>query len=196
MQQTTIYPEFRRGEATTGGRSVVVVTGGSTGDVLTLQADGTYLPVTPEAGGGIGGSTGATDNAILRADGTGGDTVQSSLVTIDDTGKLFAPTLRTVSFFDNIDQRQMIFGGGFIQFDRLVYCQGNITKSGTLTVGSSAGGVTISGKLDLAPITKAALLATTPSATAGIYRISDDSNKPAYPDGSAWRYLTDGTLVV
>lgn len=35
-------------------------------------------------GGGIGGSTGSTDNAILRADGTGGATVQGSGVAIDD----------------------------------------------------------------------------------------------------------------
>jgi hypothetical protein len=37
------------------------------------------------AGGGIGGSTGATDNAILRADGVGGATVQASGVLIDDS---------------------------------------------------------------------------------------------------------------
>lgn len=39
----------------------------------------------------IGGSTGATDNAILRADGTGGGTVQSSLASIDDSGFLTLP---------------------------------------------------------------------------------------------------------
>jgi parallel beta-helix repeat protein len=36
--------------------------------------------------GGIGGSTGSTDNAVLRADGTGGSTLQSSACTISDTG--------------------------------------------------------------------------------------------------------------
>lgn len=35
-------------------------------------------------GGGISGSTGATDNAILRADGTGGSTLQASGITIAD----------------------------------------------------------------------------------------------------------------
>ena len=39
-------------------------------------------------GGGIGGSTGATDNAVLRADGTGGSTVQNSTMTIADDGKV------------------------------------------------------------------------------------------------------------
>lgn len=39
-------------------------------------------------GGGIGGATGATDNAILRADGISSDILQTSLVTIDDFGNV------------------------------------------------------------------------------------------------------------
>lgn len=39
---------------------------------------------TSGGGGGVGGSTGAVDNAILRADGTGGSTLQSSGITIAD----------------------------------------------------------------------------------------------------------------
>lgn len=41
------------------------------------------LPAT-----GIGGTTGSTDNALLRADGTGGATAQASTVTIDDSGNI------------------------------------------------------------------------------------------------------------
>jgi hypothetical protein len=37
-------------------------------------------------GAGISGSTGSTDNALLRADGTGGSTLQSSAVSVDDNG--------------------------------------------------------------------------------------------------------------
>jgi len=37
---------------------------------------------------GLGGSTGSTDNRILRSDGTGGATVQNSAVTIDDSGNI------------------------------------------------------------------------------------------------------------
>ena len=69
-------------DATTGGRSVIIVTGGSTGDVLTLQANGTYIAATP-AGGSLSG-TGAVDNAVLRADGTGGATLQNSAFVIAD----------------------------------------------------------------------------------------------------------------
>lgn len=36
----------------------------------------------------LGGSTGSTDNRILRADGTGGVTAQSSAVAIDDSGNI------------------------------------------------------------------------------------------------------------
>ena len=65
----------------------VLADGASDGDLLTVQADGSVAFETP-AGGGIGGSTGSTDNAILRADGTGGSTLQSSLPVIDDNGNL------------------------------------------------------------------------------------------------------------
>lgn len=39
-------------------------------------------------GGGIGGTTGSADNAILRADGTGGATAQGSGATLDDSDRL------------------------------------------------------------------------------------------------------------
>jgi hypothetical protein len=65
----------------------VLADGASEGDVLTVQAGGSVAFEAP-AGGGIGGSTGSTDNAILRADSTGGSTLQSSAWTIDDNGFL------------------------------------------------------------------------------------------------------------
>lgn len=51
-----------------------------------LLAQPGHGPISGGGGSaGIGGSTGATDNAILRADGVGGVTAQSSAVTIADT---------------------------------------------------------------------------------------------------------------
>jgi hypothetical protein len=50
-----------------------------------LRGDNTWATI---AAGGIGGSTGSTDNAILRADGTGGATLQNSTVTISDIATL------------------------------------------------------------------------------------------------------------
>lgn len=66
----------------------------STGNVEVY--DGSSWNVISGGGGGIGGSTGATDNAVLRADGAGGATLQSSLVTISDTGSISLPSGETV----------------------------------------------------------------------------------------------------
>lgn len=57
---------------------VTLVTGGTA--TLYLSQDGTYS--TPA--GGIAGSTGSVDNSVLRADGTGGATLQSSAIVIGD----------------------------------------------------------------------------------------------------------------
>ena len=60
---------------------------GTSLQVLRTNAAGTaneYATITA----GIGGSTGATDNCVLRSDGTGGATLQNSAVTIDDSGNV------------------------------------------------------------------------------------------------------------
>jgi hypothetical protein len=78
MSDTNIYltntQAARILDATTGGRSVILVSGGSTGDVLTLQADGTYLPETLAAGpAGADGEDGASAYEIAVANGFVGD---------------------------------------------------------------------------------------------------------------------------
>jgi len=65
-----------RNSATAGPLGTVSWAAASTGDVLTVQGDGTVAFAAVSAG--IGGSTGSVDNAILRADGTGGATLQAS----------------------------------------------------------------------------------------------------------------------
>lgn len=53
------------------------------------------MPIYPAIGGGgggsIGGASGSTDNAVIRADGTGGSTIQSSLVIVSDAGDVTTP---------------------------------------------------------------------------------------------------------
>lgn len=79
--------------------SLILPTGASittaAGDIAIFISEGTdnvrvvYFRASGAAlagAGGIGGSTGATDNAALRADGTGGSTAQSSPVVISDAG--------------------------------------------------------------------------------------------------------------
>lgn len=74
-------PSSAISDATVGGLSVIVVAGGSTGDVLVKQSDGTYLPATPSVA--IGGSVGSTTNRLVKSSGTGGLTVQSTEITVD-----------------------------------------------------------------------------------------------------------------
>lgn len=72
------------GDSGSGGTKGLVPAPGA-GDAAAnkfLHADGTFK--APTGSGSVGGSTGATDNRALRADGTGGATVQSSNLTIPD----------------------------------------------------------------------------------------------------------------
>ena len=73
---------------------------GSNGEVIVSDGAG---GLTWGAGGSGGGGSGSfngpatsTDNAIVRYDGTGGDTSQDSLVTIDDTGVITAPSVASL----------------------------------------------------------------------------------------------------
>jgi hypothetical protein len=59
---------------------------GSNGNVLTLDSG---IPSwAASSGGDIGGSVGSTDNAVPRANGTGGGTLQASSVIIDDSNNI------------------------------------------------------------------------------------------------------------
>lgn len=80
---------------TSAADKVPYFTGSGTAAVADFTAAGRALMDDANAAaqlvtlGAIGGSTGATDNAILRADGVGGATVQAdSLVTISDAGAI------------------------------------------------------------------------------------------------------------
>lgn len=57
----------------------------TTRNIAFQDADGTVAYLT-DITTGIGGSTGAVDNAILRADGTGGSTLQASGIVLGDAG--------------------------------------------------------------------------------------------------------------
>lgn len=67
-----------------------------------LSLSGTTLNAGGSAGGGIGGSTGSTNNALLRADGTGGGTLQHSAALIDDNGNLGLGTANPIFNDDGV----------------------------------------------------------------------------------------------
>lgn len=69
--------------------------GNGTGFTLSSLTAGTGIDleisagsITIESTGSMGGSSGSTDNAIIRANGTGGNTIQSSSITIDDSNNI------------------------------------------------------------------------------------------------------------
>lgn len=103
--------------ATLGGLSLLVVSGGADGHVLTQQADGTYAPEAVSAG--IGGSVGATDNRLVRSDGTGGSTVQSTGITVDDSNNVSGIGTLSVSgmasFSTNVSVSSGVLSGPNLQ---------------------------------------------------------------------------------
>jgi hypothetical protein len=85
------------------------------------------------AAGGLSGSTGATDNAILRADGTGGSTLQNSPLQIADTTGVLTKTATGEQFISAGvvgTAGQTIVSG----YQLTVYDYGSKAASSTITV--------------------------------------------------------------
>lgn len=81
--------------------------------------DGVTSAIQTQLDGKIGGSTGATDNSVLRANGTGGATAQNSGIQIDDsnvigaTGALIALRVDTgQQIYYDADGHNFRLGGG------------------------------------------------------------------------------------
>ena len=67
-------------EALTNAEVFAILATGTPSASTYLRGDGTWSTISA----GVSGSTGSTDNAVLRADGTGGATLQASAVVIPD----------------------------------------------------------------------------------------------------------------
>jgi hypothetical protein len=66
-----------------------------------VKVDGTTVTInngtiSSTASGDVNKAASSTDNAIVRFDGTSGDTLQNSLVTVSDTGQITAPAVGNV----------------------------------------------------------------------------------------------------
>ncbi len=86
----------------------LMIGNGSGFDLSSLTA-GSGIGIVAGAGsieitstGSMGGSSGSTDNAIIRADGTGGNTIQSSGITIDDSNNIAGANNITASNLVNV----------------------------------------------------------------------------------------------
>lgn len=168
--------------------------------------------------GAIGGSTGATDNALIRADGTGGSTIQSSTgATLSDTGDL---TVANVITAGNVDGRDVSVDGTKLDgiatgatansSDATLLARANHTGTQTLSTISDSGALaalnTINSDtlLDSNVVTEAKLSAavqtklnnTAPSkfdATTAPSANDDDSNtggNGTFGVGSVWIDIT------
>jgi len=80
------------------------------------------------------------------------------------------------------------------------------SSAGVIDVGTTSdnalgslnlANLTASGGITFGPRTKSALLATSATATSGVWRITDSTpaQRLAYPDGTNWRYMSDDTVV-
>jgi hypothetical protein len=134
-------PSTAISDATIGGLSVIVVTGGADGDVLTRQSDGTYLPVTPTEYQPIGDYATAAQGSLADSAVQPGD-----LATVATTG----------SYNDLIDTPS----GGGNSFETIQPAIGGV--SGTAVVADSSTdtltldtgcGMTISGNATTDTIT-------------------------------------------
>lgn len=207
-------PSSAISDATTGGLSLIVITGGSTGQVLTLQANGTYAPATASAG--IGGSVGATDNRLVRSDGTGGSTVQSTGITVDDSNNVsgmgsLGCTSINGSSNSTFTGYVAAVGGVYIgSFDGFVTKSGSgasrtLDLCGVSIVRARNESNSADGPFSASSITASALMccgvytfSTVPSAssnTGKFLRISDRAQKHAYSDGTNWRFFGDDAII-
>lgn len=98
-----------------------------------LHADGTFK--TPTGSGSIGGTTGSTDNAILRADGTGGSTLQSSALSVDDNGAVTVPEIAAPS---TPAAGKVVL---YAKSDGLLYSKDDAGTETVVTGGGGGGGV-------------------------------------------------------
>lgn len=100
------------------------------------------------ADGLIAGSTGATDNRVLRADGVGGTTLQNSAVTIDDSGNITgAGQISSGALVPTTDDGAALGNATTNRWSDLFLASGAVINfnNGNVTITHSAGTITIAG---------------------------------------------------
>jgi hypothetical protein len=92
----------------------------------------------------IKGAVGATDNAVVRVDGTGTRTIQGSLVAIDDSGNVSVPALATV------DGRDVSVDGTKLDG---ISAGADVTSAALVAAGTTTAAVaSTANKLELSPV--------------------------------------------
>lgn len=193
------------------------------GSIAATNVQAAIQEVRDEATGTIGGSTGATDNAVIRADGTGGTTLQNTGVTIDDSNNVsgvaaLAATTIELGHASNTTISQSSAGKIAVEGKAVPLMSGAFdvvfagpTAARTYTFPDADG--TITTLADTQTLTNKTLTAPTisgaitfpdnvrqtfnPGADAAGINVGSVASSPASPsNGDAWYNSTDDTFVV
>jgi len=89
--------KVKNGLEISSGTVVVSNGAGTNGQVLSSTGTGVQWVNAGSGSGDVTGPSSATDNAVVRFDGTTGKIIQNSTVTLSDTGVLTVPELSTTS---------------------------------------------------------------------------------------------------
>jgi hypothetical protein len=137
---------------------------GSSGQFLSTNGSGVLSWSSPAGAGDVVGPASATDNALVRFDGTSGKLIQNSGATLSDTGVLQATEVST----DTISEKTAAAG---VTIDG-VLLKDNAVNTDTINEKTAAAGVTIDsvllkdgGATLTAPLVTAAGTAGAPSIT-------------------------------
>lgn len=193
------------------------------GSIAATNVQAAIQEVRDEATGTIGGSTGATDNAVIRADGTGGTTLQNTGVTIDDSNNVsgvaaLAATTIELGHASNTTISQSAAGKIAVEGKAVPLMSGAFdvvfagpTAARTYTFPDADG--TITTLSDTQTLTNKTLTAPTisgaitfpdnirqtfnPGADAAGLNVGSVASSPTSPsNGDAWYNSTDDTFVV